>query len=99
MEITKKNIGQIVLGVYIVGSLGYIGYSQWTNFKAQYADQAFQSGQADAVAQLINQAENPGCQPFTVYNQQKKVELVNVTCLQAATTDGADTTTETNPTN
>ncbi len=89
MEITKPTIKQLAIGLYIVASLGYIGLTVWTNFKVQYSERAFQSGQADAIARLIDQAGDPGCQPFSVYNQQQEVQLVNVACLQAAT----DTTT------
>lgn len=98
MQFTKKQIVHIMLGLYIIGSVGYIGYIQWTTFKTNYSEQAFQSGQADAISQLITQAENPNCQAFSVYSQQKEVQLVNVACLQAATTETGEATTTTDTT-
>lgn len=90
MQLTKQHLIPTVIGLYIVGSLGYIGYNEWTNFKLNYSVAAFQNGQADTISQLINQAEDPSCQPFSVYNQQKEVRLVNVVCVQSATTDSTD---------
>lgn len=95
MQITKQSIKHIAIGLYVVVSLSYIGLVQWTNFKIQYSERAFQSGQADAIAQLINQAENSECQPFSVYNQQTNVELINMTCVQANLTEQTDGSTET----
>ena len=81
----KKTIGQVMVGVYILGSLVYIGYTQWTNFKTHYAEEAFQNGQTDVIERLITQAEDPDCQPFSVYTANNEVQLVNVTCVQTDT--------------
>lgn len=85
MLFQKQTIVQVGLGLYIIGTLIYIGYTQWSNFKMQYADQAFQSGQTDVIERLITQAEQPDCLPFSVYTADKEVQLVNVDCLQGNT--------------
>jgi hypothetical protein len=80
----KKTIVQVALGVYIIGTLIYIGYTQWSSFKIQYGDQAFQSGQTDVIERLITQAEKSDCIPFSVYTADKEVQLLNASCVQSS---------------
>lgn len=42
-------------------------------------------GYERAVFDLINQAENENCSPFTIIMENKRIELVNVNCLQNET--------------
>lgn len=38
--------------------------------------------QNDTISQVIAKASDKSCQPFNLYNQQGKVDLINVACLQ-----------------
>lgn len=79
----KKNIFVTVLIVYILASIGYIGYRLWDDFRLDYAEKEFQRGRTMTVDQLIQQATTQNCQPFAVFNEVQTVELLNTACLQA----------------
>lgn len=80
MQITKKQIWNIVIVLYMVISLGYILYTAWSNFKINYGQRSYEQGRQDTVQQLIQQATQPDCKPFTVYADQKQVQLQNSDC-------------------
>ncbi len=80
----KKTVFYVIVVVYIVLSSVYIIYTMWQNFKTKYATAAYEQGRSATVSQLIQQAEDETCQPFTVYNEDKNVQLINVACLQQA---------------
>lgn len=86
MQITKKHIGQYLLLIYMIASLVYIGWTGWENFKIRYIQQSFEQGRQATIEQLITQAENEECQPFSVYTEQKEIQLINTACLQQAET-------------
>lgn len=89
MQLTKQQIIKLLLGAYIAFSLVFILYSLWNNFKINYGQQAYNQGKVDTVNQLFSQAEDPACKPFSVFNEQKQVQLISVSCLQ--TSEGAAT--------
>ena len=71
----KHPILKIVLIVWVVFSVLYVGYTQYkyfTNF-------VYQKGVADAVVQVIQQAQE--CKAFPVVIEEQGVQLVNVACL------------------
>jgi hypothetical protein len=39
-------------------------------------------GYNTAILQIIEQAENDECAPFSVFNQEKTINLINVDCLE-----------------
>ena len=55
---------------------------EWTRFKVFIYDQAYSRGRAEAVTQVIGEAQK--CQPFPVNVGDKSVSLVSVECLQQA---------------
>jgi hypothetical protein len=77
----KSSVLLIVLLVWLVFSLIYIGYDVWTDFKVGQMNQAYQQGRVETVNNLINRA-NKDCQPFSVNSGENKVDLINVQCLQ-----------------
>jgi flagellar basal body-associated protein FliL len=77
----KTSILIIVLLVWVVFSLIYIGYDVWTDFKVSQMNRAYQQGRTETVNSLISRA-NQDCQPFSVNAGDNKVDLINVQCLQ-----------------
>ena len=77
--LTKKFILKLLLILWLIFSVGYIGWNMWSNFKNALIRQAYQQGVADAVNQLIQEAESSDCKSVRVFNkdQKKDVELIN----------------------
>ena len=80
---SKKIILITLLVLWLVFSSGYIGWSIWNNVRNQLMSQAYRQGIVDTIGQLIQQAENPDCAPFPVFNkdENKEVRLINTKCL------------------
>jgi hypothetical protein len=79
------SIGRIVLTVWLVFSILYIGYYEVIQFRA-FRQAAYNSGRTDAVSQVIAEAQK--CQPFPVNVGGAQVTLVSVECLQQAAKQG-----------
>lgn len=94
MKIGKKAIGLVAVSVWILFSIAYIAMDIWGDFQKEQVNAALQSGYqqgvTDTVTQAITQAENAKCEPFSIYNKDKKIDVINVTCLKQnpAPTDG-----------
>ena len=71
-----------LIGVWCVFAAFYILHDGYVYLR--YA--TYTAGQNDTINVLISQAENKECQPFEVYNADKRVTLVNVVCLQSQNT-------------
>ena len=74
----------ILLTLWVIFSFAYISYNMFDNFRNQVLQNAYMTGKAETVNALITQAENKECKPFNVYIENKKVDLINVACLQQA---------------
>ncbi len=85
-SLSKKQ--QIVIGIWLVFSVLYVIYDIWTGFKVGILENSYTAGKTDTARALIEQAENPDCKPFNVYVGSKKVDLINIRCLQP---NGANT--------
>ncbi len=87
----KNNYGmknKIIFGivlVWILFSIGYIGYDVWSDFKtkqlAAAQNQAYNQGKTDIVTALYATAEK-SCDPISVTNPAdgKQLEVINSTC-------------------
>lgn len=73
-----------LLTLWAVFSFVYISYNIYNNFRTQVLQNAYMTGKSDTVNALIEQASNKECKPFNVYAGEKKVDLINVSCLQQA---------------
>lgn len=82
MNITKQQLIKGAVALYIVLSLVYLLYSLWGSIVVGYGQKAFTQGREATIAQLIQQAEDKNCQPFSVYTTEKTVQLINITCLK-----------------
>ena len=81
-----KKLIRLILFLWVVFSVIYIGFNSWNNFRYTLTMNGYQQGVTDTVDQLIQQAENKECQSFHVYNKQDKkdIELINKSCLTKA---------------
>ena len=81
--LSKKNLSKFFVVLWMVFSIGYIGWSIWNTVRSSLVNQAYQQGVSDAVNQLIGEAENNNCQPIKIFNkeQKKDVSLINMICL------------------
>ena len=82
MEITKKTISMLLAVLWIIFSAVYIAWDRWNHFKNEKLAQAYQLGKTDTVNQAIKQAENEKCEPFSIYNNDKQAQLINIKCLK-----------------
>jgi hypothetical protein len=80
----KNKIILIVVSVWIVFSLVYIGYDMWSDFKTGKLTDAYQQGRVDTITALITQTET-SCNPVSVSSGTKQISVVNVSCLTTAT--------------
>ncbi len=78
----KQVIVLAVVGLYLLGSLIYIGADLWNKFQVNVMQASYQQGKSDTVQLLITQAENKECKAFPVYAGEKQIELINTACLQ-----------------
>jgi len=74
----KKEIFATVVTVWIIATTGYVLYDQWSNYQINGVRKAYET----AVNQVIAEVEKSGCQPFSIYSGQKKVELVDFECVK-----------------
>ena len=80
---SRKFLLSALLILWVIFSVGYIGWNLWNNYRNQLGNQAYLQGVTDTVNGLIKEAEKDGCQPVSVYNQQdkKEIKLINIKCV------------------
>lgn len=83
-KISSKTALKLAIILWMVFSIGYICWDVWNDFKVKSVSQAYQTGRNETVNQLISQAENKECQPFSVFTDQKQIQLINIVCLGKA---------------
>lgn len=81
-QIQKTSKAMIALMVWWAISFIYIAYSMYMNFQYSVMQSSYMQWKTDTITELLKQAENKECQPFNVYSQDKKIDLINVACLQ-----------------
>jgi len=69
---------KIVIIVWIIFSVLYVGYTQYQYLVNYVGQNAYQKGLTDAVAQVIQQAQ--GCKSFPVTIGNQGVILIDATC-------------------
>lgn len=80
-KLDKRTIWTIVLAIYVLASAIFIVYVLYQNFKIQYSENAYNSGQQATIQQIITQAKDESCAPFYVYTTTEKVQLISTACL------------------
>ena len=78
------NLSTYFIAAYILISLVFILFTLWNDFKINVIQNSFNSGYAASVRQIMNEASKPECKPFTVFESEKRTELINIACLKQA---------------
>lgn len=73
-----KKTALLILGLWIVFSLGYVLRDQLLKFQAKQNLAAYQNGVADTIRTLMGRAEL--CQPVVLIDGDKKTELGKLGC-------------------
>ncbi len=79
-RISRSAILRVVLALYILLSAVYILASQFQNYQARVAQDAYLNGRVATIEEILDEAE-AGCQPFPIYAGDRQVDLINVACL------------------
>ena len=79
----KLTTGQIILAAWMIFSIIFVAFSLWRFGLATSYQLGQQDGIRGAVNQTIAQATQK-CEPFSIFNEGGKVDLINVACLQQA---------------
>ena len=73
---------KIALTGYVALSALYIAYAVAIDFRDGLLRNAYETGRTETVNALIAKATDGKCEAFNVFSGEKKVDLVNVACLQ-----------------
>ncbi len=73
---------RLVAILWIIFSVLYIGWNEWTRFRTYVMQQSYTQGRAEAALQLLTEA--PKCQPFPVTVGDKSAAFIATECLTAA---------------
>ena len=84
IKIRSKKIGQIILVLWVVFSIGYISYDQWNSYKEVALKRAYDSGVKHCVDSLILEAQKPSCDSISISNETETVDVVNIQCLSSS---------------
>jgi len=76
----KVSAIKIVLIIWLVFSVSYVGYGEYKRLNNFVAKKAYQRGVSDAINKVIQQAQE--CKAFPVKIKEKGVKLINLACLQ-----------------
>lgn len=83
---SKPSAKKIILIVWVVFSILYVAYNEWSRFSVYVMQRSYEQGVTDAVSQVIQQSQT--CKAFPVNVGQNKATLVNVDCLKQAQNQG-----------
>lgn len=77
----KPSLGRILLALWLVFSVLYVVWGEWSRFRTFVMQQSYEQGVQDAVAKVIQ--ESKSCKAFPVNVGDMKATLVDVECLKA----------------
>ena len=77
----KQKILIIVLTLGIIVFSIYTAKNIFDSYTKSIFDTSYSKGYTDAVNDLIKSAEDESCEVFSVYNNDKEVNLINIDCL------------------
>jgi hypothetical protein len=75
---------KIVLWLYMLVSVVFIAYTLFMGFRDGVLRNAYEAGRSDTVNALIGKATDGKCEAVNIFSGDKKVDLINVACLQKA---------------
>jgi predicted PurR-regulated permease PerM len=73
-------ISTVLLVIWIVFSVLYVGYDLWQEIKQLPVEQAYTSGRTEALNSIVTNAST--CKPINVQSNAGTAQLINVACLQ-----------------
>jgi len=76
----KLPIFKTLLILWLVFSVLYVGWNEWTRFKVFVMQNSYNQGVSDTVAKVIN--ESKACKAFPINIGESKATLVSVDCLK-----------------
>ncbi len=78
MDISKIDTKKVIVTTLVIVLAGYvlwdISLRVVGNFRLQ--------GYAIAVNEMVRQAKNENCEPFSLFTEEEQVHLINIECLQ-----------------
>ncbi|KUK50155.1 MAG: transmembrane(s)proteins 10..29 [Parcubacteria bacterium 33_209] len=77
----KQKILIIFLFLVIIAFSIYTAKNVFDSYTKSIFDMSYSKGYTDAVNDLIKSAEDESCEVFSVYNNDKEVNLINIDCL------------------
>ncbi|MDK2949220.1 MAG: hypothetical protein PWQ56_385 [Patescibacteria group bacterium] len=77
----KQKILIIFLFLVIIAFSIYTAKNFFDSYTKSIFDMSYSKGYTDAVNDLIKSAEDESCEVFSVYNNDKEVNLINIDCL------------------
>jgi len=77
-KLPAQNLGQIVLAVWIVFSIIFVGNALWQNLQINAQKEAVNFGYQQAVVDLFNQAQT--CQAFPINIGEKVIQIQALNC-------------------
>lgn len=78
----KKEILKTILIIWLFAATTYVIWNEWSAYKVQGIQAAYQQGYTEAIGQLIDQTQKTPCQPVDVNLQDNKIQVVDAKCLQ-----------------
>lgn len=79
-KITVTPISTVLLVIWIVFSVLYVGYDLWQEIKQLPVEQAYSKGKTETLNALVSNSQT--CKPVNVQSQAGTAQLINVACLQ-----------------
>lgn len=76
---SKPPLWKIILTLWVIFSIGYVGYTQYQYFQKY----VYEKGVTDAVTKLMQHASK--CEAFPVQLGEQQAQLINVACLTKPT--------------
>ncbi len=78
MDIKKINVKKVLVTVLIVFLAGYVFWDISLRIMNHFRLQ----GYSVAVSEMMRQAKNENCEPFSIFAGEEQVHLINIDCLQ-----------------
>jgi hypothetical protein len=94
MTITRQDVFKTLMIIWFVATTGYVLVDLYLGYKVRGMQQAYKTGYAASVDDLVKQAEGSQCQPFEVQKDGKKTKLLNAQCVQQQTQQSSQTETQ-----
>jgi predicted negative regulator of RcsB-dependent stress response len=81
--LNKQEIIKTIAIIWILGSILYIGYDTWNDYKIRGIQQAYQAGIDDSMKQIFDKNKESQCkQPIEISFQGNKLNIIDIACLQ-----------------